>query len=77
MFKRYTFALAISYQEYQDKYYSGGLLNVIVRSEQGLRVSFPAGRLVPFLNSKGVYGRFQLTVDQHNRFVALERLFEG
>jgi len=67
----YRFRLAISYAEYEQKYYGKAYLNVVVRSDNGLRISFPAGRLIPFITRQCMYGRFELTTDAEHRFLSL------
>ncbi|EEZ00089.1 hypothetical protein VOA_000137 [Vibrio sp. RC586] len=69
----YFFSLNISYQTFLA-HYSGAASNVIVTTEQGLKLQLPATRLRPFLSHIGVKGRFRLTTDQNNRFVKLEVL---
>ncbi|AVJ55928.1 DUF2835 domain-containing protein [Idiomarina sp. OT37-5b] len=70
----YEFSLAMSYQEFTEIYYGGGAQQLVVTSTNGTRVAIPAGRMVPFVDSRGVRGLFRLTVDQNHKFVALERL---
>lgn len=74
MSKQHWFRLNISYAEYQQNYYGQGHLNVLIRTEAGLRLSLPAGRLLPFVGSDGIHGRFRLTTDANNRFLQLDKI---
>lgn len=69
----YFFSLNISYQTFVA-HYSGVASNVMVTTEQGLRLQLPATRLRPFLSQMGVKGRFRLATDQNHRFIKLEML---
>lgn len=71
--KQYIFRLSIPYQTFLQ-HYSGAASNVIVYTEQGLKLQVPASRLRPFVSQIGLKGRFRLTTDQDNRFVKLETL---
>ncbi|RUO72982.1 DUF2835 domain-containing protein [Idiomarina ramblicola] len=70
----YVFGLSMSYQEYCDVYYSKGYQQVVVTTDNGTRVALPAGRLIPFIDSQGIHGRFVLQVDHQQKFVGLKRL---
>ncbi|MGM0481303.1 MAG: DUF2835 domain-containing protein [Pseudomonadota bacterium] len=70
----YVFSISMSYQEFIEIYYGGAAQQLVVTSTGGTRVAIPAGRMVPFVDSAGVRGLFRLTVDDHNKFVGLERL---
>jgi len=72
--KHYWFSLNISYAEYEQNYYGKGYMNVVVHTENGLRVSFPAGRLIRFVTRQGIRGRFRLTTDSEHRFKALDKV---
>lgn len=56
------------------QYYAGRVQAVQARSEEGLRVQFPAAALRPHLRHDGIRGRFELEFDERRRFVALRRL---
>ena len=70
---RYFFRLDISYHTFLA-HYSGAASNVLVYTEQGLKLQIPAARLRPFLTQIGVKGRFCLSTDNLNKFVKLESL---
>ncbi|RTZ16948.1 DUF2835 family protein [Vibrio aquaticus] len=69
----YYFSLNVSYQSFLA-HYNGAASNILVVTEQGLRLQLPASRFRPFLSQIGLKGRFRLTTDQNNKFVKLELL---
>lgn len=69
----YIFRLDISYHIFLQ-HYSGSASQVLVYTEQGLKLQIPATRLRPFLTQIGVKGRFRLTTDSQNKFIKLESL---
>jgi len=70
---RLRLRLAISPRQYRH-YYTGRVQAVQARSEEGLRVQFPAGALRPHLGHDGIHGLFELEFDAGRRFVALRRI---
>ncbi|NIY84776.1 DUF2835 domain-containing protein [Vibrio hepatarius] len=69
----YYFSLNISYQTFLS-HYNGAASNVLVTTDNGLRLQLPASRFRPFLSQIGVKGRFRLTTDHNNKFMKLEVL---
>ena len=67
------FSLAISPEKYLE-YYRGAAKAVIVQSEDGRKVQFPAGALQPFVTANGINGRFRLLFDKNHKFLKLEKL---
>ena len=55
-------------------YYQGLARQVSVVAHDGRRIEFPAEKLRPFLDHRGVYGEFELEFDEYHRFKALHRL---
>ena len=76
MTRQFTFALVFSPSELERRYYKDRVDNILVMTEQGLRVQLPLRRLVPFITSVGIRGRFLLTLDNQNRFISLQKLTE-
>lgn len=72
-YNQYTFRLNISYNTFLQ-HYSGAASQVLVVSEQGLKIQISATRLRPFLSQIGVKGRFRLLTDQNHKFIKLEAL---
>ncbi len=71
--QRIRFTLTIPAQEYL-RYYQGTASQISVRAEDGRRIQFPAYHLRPFVNADGLRGRFEMTLDEHHRFLGLRRL---
>lgn len=71
--RRVSFYLGINYDDYLY-YYQGAAKRVRVHADNGQVVVFPANRLQPFLTHDGIHGHFEMTFDEHNKFVSLQRL---
>ncbi|MDC0612319.1 DUF2835 domain-containing protein [Vibrio sp.] len=69
----YYFSLHISYVDFHQLY-TGAASTVLVTTENGLRLQLPASRLRPFLSQLGIRGRFKLSVDNHNKIIAIESI---
>lgn len=54
-------------------YYQGRVTDIVVTSEQGQRVQFPAMHLRPYLTSSGISGRFCLETEQ-GKFISLSKI---
>jgi len=68
--KHFYFRLNIPYQTFQQLYKVPNTA-VKVRDESGKMLQIPAMRFVPFFSQLGIRGRFQLTLDQNNKFQQL------
>lgn len=55
-------------------YYQGVARQVSIVAYDGRRIEFPAEKLRPYLEHRGVHGVFELEFDEDNRFVALHRI---
>jgi len=55
-------------------YYQGIARQVSIVSYDGRRIEFPAEKLRPYLDHRGVHGVFELEFDGNHRFVALHRI---
>ena len=71
--KRMTFHLDISPDVYQ-RYYQGAAKMVLVTTEQGLTLKFPAGQLQKYISHDGIRGRFEILFDDNNRLLELNKL---
>ncbi|MEI6897693.1 MAG: DUF2835 domain-containing protein [Psychromonas sp.] len=71
--KRFYFRLNISYQAFEQLYHRPNTV-VKVRDEVGQMVQIPASRFVPFFSQLGVRGRFELILDDNNKFEKLQQL---
>lgn len=68
----YCFDLAIPRDELM-RLYRGQAQDVLARSSCGKRIRFPATHLRRFVDERGVYGQFALTVGPSNKLVNLAR----
>ncbi len=71
--QKHLLSLAISADNYVQLY-SGKVKNVRAVTENGLRVEFPGSILHRFVTHQGVYGRFQLCIDEKFKLQSIERL---
>ena len=65
--------LRIGADEFQ-RLYTGTIKDVVSRSQDGLRVRFPANILRPYVTHDGVSGRFHIHFDDDNRFQGIEKI---
>ena len=54
-------------------YYEGAAQAVVVKSEDGRSIQFPANILRPFVTNNGVHGIFEIEFDENNKFIAIQR----
>lgn len=71
--KLFYFRLNIPYQAFEQLYKTPNTV-VKVRDEAGRMIQIPAMRFVPFFSQLGVRGRFQLMLDDNNKFQELTLL---
>ena len=67
------FSLSISPEEMQ-RYYRGEASSVIVLSDKGLRLQFPARFLRSFVGPSGVSGRFEIEYDDQGKLLNLRQI---
>ena len=67
------FSLQIPADEMQ-LYYRGQIRSVMVHSEEGVRIQFPAMHLRRFMGSGGVRGRFEIEYDEKGKLISLRRI---
>ncbi|MGX5914175.1 DUF2835 family protein [Aliidiomarina sp. Khilg15.8] len=70
----FYFAIVFSPAELERRYYKEGLGHIVVVADNGLRIQLELRRLVPFISSDGIRGRFRLVTDAQHRFVSLEKI---
>lgn len=68
--KTFYFRISISYQAFEQLYKTPNTV-VKVRTESEQMLQLPAQRFVPFFSQLGVRGRFQLDLDDNNKFIQL------
>jgi hypothetical protein len=64
------FSLSVSPTELQ-RYYRGEAQSVVVLSDKGLRLQFPARLLRQFVKPEGVYGRFEIEYDPQGKLIEI------
>jgi len=67
------FMLNLPYDQYL-KVYQGIAKNVSVIADDGRRISFPAGKIQPFLTRQGINGYFEMELTPENKFVCIKKL---
>ncbi|MFT4929524.1 MAG: hypothetical protein ACI8WB_005657 [Phenylobacterium sp.] len=55
--------------------YEGSVQSIVVTSDTGRTVQIPAMRFRSFVTLAGIHGRFRLTLDDNNKFLALEKTY--
>lgn len=71
--RTFRFKLSITREEYLS-YYSGAAQWVVARAFEGETVRFPASFLREFVAEDGVYGVFEMTVDDRDKLLSLKRV---
>lgn len=69
---KYYFSLSVSADEFLP-YYRGEILSIVVRTNLGTTVKFPAMHLRQHLTNGGIYGHFCLET-QNNKFLSLIKI---
>ncbi|MBA3987556.1 DUF2835 family protein [Aliidiomarina maris] len=72
--RQHKFALIFSPAELERHYYREGLSNIMVTTEQGLRIQLALRHFTPFISDWGIRGYFLLTLDEHNRFISMQKI---
>lgn len=67
------FSLNISAEQYQ-RYYQGSARSVIVTTEDGRSLKFPASALQQFVAREGIHGHFEIFFDDHNKLNRIQRI---
>lgn len=69
---KYYFSLNITKNDFLP-YYRGEVTSIVVTTNLGTTVKFPAMHLRQHLTSRGIYGHFCLET-QNNKFLSLNKL---
>jgi glucose-6-phosphate isomerase len=56
------------------RYYRGTAKTVMVTTDEGLRVQFPAEHLQRFVTADGIRGRFAVSFDENNKIAGIRRI---
>lgn len=67
------FSLNIMPDKYRS-YYQGAAKSVIVQTEDGRTLKFPAAELQKFVSHSGVQGRFEIVFSDEHKLVNLSRI---
>jgi glucose-6-phosphate isomerase len=70
---RISFSINISSEEYLKSYQHHQAV-VVVMSDDGRRVKFPANLLKRFVMHNGIQGRFRINYDSSGKCLGVERL---
>lgn len=69
---KYYFSINMTIQEFFP-YYQGKVQSIIVRSNEGVRVEFPAMHLRNYITASGIKGQFCLQT-KDNKFLSLQKV---
>jgi len=56
------------------RYYQGTARSVIVTTQSGQKLQFPAEHIRPFIEAGGIQGHFSIQFDQNNKLIGLKRI---
>jgi len=68
-----TFNLTVSPYDYYS-YYQGEISHIMVRSEEGFMIQFPAHHLRQFITHEGIHGKFEMIFNQNHECLGFNRL---
>lgn len=71
--RKIRFALSIPARRF-IRYYEGSIQWIQVKAFDGSRVRFPASALRRFVTEEGVYGTFEMVIDENNKLVSLRKI---
>jgi len=69
---RYDFSMGLAAHKLKE-YYRGNVRNVVVTTNEGLRVQLPLDAFRPYVTQAGIFGVFTVYVDEHHKLVRLEK----
>lgn len=71
--KTLRFSLKLSEQELM-KFYRGHARKVMAKDGEGKTMEFPVEIIRPFVTKEGVYGHFEIRVDDNYKFIDIKKL---
>jgi len=71
--EKIRFHIALSSAEFLH-YYNGSARVLIVTAEDGRTIQLPAGRFRQFVSESGIYGYFQIVLDDQNKLESITQL---
>ena len=73
MAKELFFSLNVS-REQALRYYQGTIRFVVVTTNNGQKLQFPAEHIRPFIDQMGIQGQFCIQFDVDNKLIGLKRI---
>ena len=70
--KRFDFSMGLPAHQLKD-YYRGNVQNVVVTTDEGLRLQLPIEVFRPYVTEAGIYGFFEVYVDENHKLLRLEK----
>ncbi|WP_455211383.1 DUF2835 family protein [Kaarinaea lacus] len=70
--KRFVFSMGLPAHKLKE-YYRGNVKNVVVTTDDGLRLQLPLEVFRPFVSEAGIYGFFVVYVDDNHKLVRLDK----
>lgn len=67
------FRLDLAYDEFLSVY-QGIAKTILVKSDDGRVIEFPAGNVQRYLDRTGIHGYFEMELTAENKFVGIRRL---
>ncbi|WP_455205101.1 DUF2835 family protein [Kaarinaea lacus] len=71
--RQYRFSMGLSAHKLME-YYRGNVKNVLVTTEEGLKLQLPLQVLKSYVSHSGIYGEFVVDVDDNNKFVNIHQV---
>ena len=71
--RKMTFTLHLSAEKYLQ-FYQGSAKFVVVKTDDGRTLRFPANNLQQFVTKDGINGRFEMLFNNENKIVSFRRL---
>ncbi|WP_416304845.1 DUF2835 family protein [Neptunicella sp. SCSIO 80796] len=71
--KSYFFQIDLPYKHCVNLY-TPGVNTVVIPAESGEKVKLPSVNLRPFVQQRGIHGRFRLIVDDNNKVKSFEKI---
>ena len=68
----YFFRLALPADKYLA-FYKGHAQNIQVLASDGRKIQFPANAVRQFLTREGIYGDFEMQVDENNKLIGVSK----
>jgi len=70
--KRFDFSMGLPARQLKE-YYRGNVKNVVVTTDDGLRLQLPIEVFRPYVTEAGIYGFFEVLVDDDHKLIGLNK----